>query len=291
MSFIVEVLSGKRHCAIDKIAQCVSQFVINQRLESFPSKIRIFRLWHHARQTVPKIIWRMPIQELIQPNRTATRCGKLQPLDIQKLIRRFLIGQHVVTLKLQHRRKNNGVKDIIVLGIEVIELRVLVLPVTLPSVGVTLYFSPFSCCGNIADWCIKPYVEDLVSEAVLVDRRTPLEVSGNAAAVQALLQKILCEFRRVFRPIAHFRCTGLIDPSLELWSDLGQVDEDVLARLRFWRGATDRAPRLDKLDRINQFAAVVALITAGIVILAEWASALDVSIGKEPIAIKALELL
>ena len=47
-----------------------------------PSQVKSesFRLWHHARQTISEIIWRMPIEKAVQPNRTPSRGRKLKPL-------------------------------------------------------------------------------------------------------------------------------------------------------------------------------------------------------------------
>jgi len=71
----------------------------------------------------------------------------------------------------------------VVLAHELVELNILgVLPPLLPLLGV-------SCCDRrVADGGIEPDVEDLTLPARKGNRGTPLEVTGNAAQLKALLE-------------------------------------------------------------------------------------------------------
>jgi len=76
-------------------------------------------------------------------------------------------------------------------------------------------------------------------------------------------------FARVFEPL--FYC----------WLQPVQSKIYVFRLARYWRGSVELTARVLELEGVQQVPALVALVSARIVIVAEWTCALDEAIGKE----------
>ena len=71
-----------------------------------------------------------------------------------------------------------------------------------------------ACNRDVADWRVEPDIEDLVLIVVSWDRSSPLQVSGDASAMEALFEKFLGE---EFGVVAPFSLDRL------LFNPLGQI--------------------------------------------------------------------
>lgn len=140
--------------------------------------------------------------------------------------------------------EDDTVEGDVVLAHELVELHVLrVLPPPLPA-GVGVVGSD----RQIPDGGIIPHVEYFVLVVFPRDRRAPLQVACDAAALQAFLQQGRGKLDGIRRPLTFN--SRLRKPLLMNGLDLGQINEDVLRlpdnRLRRAKLAT----RVEELDSI-----------------------------------------
>ena len=144
----------------------------------------------------------------------------------------------------ERAREYNTVEGDVVLAHELVELHVLrVLPPPLPA-GVGVVGSD----RQIADGGIIPHVEYFVLVVFPRDRRAPLQVACDAAALQAFLQQGRGKLDGIRSPLTFN--SRLRKPLLMNGLDLGQINEDVLRlpdnRLR----RAELATRVEELDSI-----------------------------------------
>lgn len=171
----------------------------------------------------------------------------------------------------------------IVLAHELIEGNIIgVLPPLLPLVGIV------GRDGRIADASIKPHVNHLLLVARQGNRHTPLQISGDTAGFQALCQPRLGDGNAVLRP--SILLVGVLEPLVNLGLQLLQANKDVRRVARDGSSAVDLASWVDELKRIQQAAALVALVTSGIVVVALRARSLDESVRQEGIVLLTVRL-
>jgi hypothetical protein len=114
--------------------------------------------------------------------------------------------------------------------------------------------------------------------------------SGRTAWVfRPALQPALGRGYRVRCPRALLRL--LARPGLKPWLELGKIKEEVLRLSRNRSVAADLALRVDQLKRIEQLAAVVALVAPGVGEVAVRALALDEAVCEEALVSLAVGLL
>ena len=117
----------------------------------------------------------------------------------------------------------------------------------------------------------------------------PFEIAGDAALLKALFEQAVAELLSICAPLAILGC--FVEPGLQKWLDLGEVDEDVLAFFYRGRAATQTAHWLLQLNRVVLFAAVLALVTSCWLVTAERTGAEQVAIGEEARTLLAEVLL
>ena len=132
--------------------------------------------------------------------------------------------------------------------------------------------------GDVADRSVEPDVEDLVLETGAVHGDTPVEVAGDAAVLEALVEPLEPDRRRKGRPLADL---GL-EPGPQALGELGlqQVEVPTLALFEVGR-SRDRRPRVDEHRRLELAGAVLALVAARLLVPAVGTGALDVAVGQE----------
>ena len=95
-----------------------------------------------------------------------------------------MVKEGVVVIRSHQRgREDHSVEGDVILPHELVKLDILrVLPPLLPLLGVS------GSDGDIADWSVKPHIEDLVLHVLEWHWGSPLQVTGDAAGLQALLK-------------------------------------------------------------------------------------------------------
>jgi hypothetical protein len=88
--------------------------------------------------------------------------------------------------------------------------------------------------------------------------------------METLFQKIVREESSIVTPL----CTLLCDPFLEVWLNLGKINEDVFGAPNFWCGSTQFALWIDQLNGVDQVTASVTLVALSIWVAAYCSGAL-----------------
>ena len=91
------------------------------------------------------------------------------------------------------------------------------------------------------------------------DRGAPLEVAGDAALGETLLEPGTRDLRAVVGPFAFL--ARLVDKRLALVLNRGQVEEDVVGRLDDGRRVADLAAGVDQLGCVQELATAIALVS------------------------------
>lgn len=173
----------------------------------------------------------------------------------------------------------------VVLAHELVELDVLrVLPPLVP-----LLLRVVGRDRQVADGRVEPHVEHLVLVLLDGNGRAPLEVAGDAPALEALLEQRARELYRVGGPLALLG--SALEPLLVDRLNLGQVDEDVLRLADLGRRARDLRLRVDQLRRVKQLPALVALVASRVVVTAQRACAAYESVSEEQALFHIIKLL
>lgn len=172
----------------------------------------------------------------------------------------------------------------IVLAHELIEGDLIgILPPLLPLIGIV------GRDGGIADTGVEPHVDDLLLIPRQRHRHTPLEISRDAAGLQALCQPRLRDGHAVLRPSVLL--VRVLEPLLNLGLQLLEADKDVRRVSGHGGGAVDLATRVDELKGIQQAAALVALVAPGVVVVALGTRPLDEAVRQEGVVLLAVGLL
>src|SRR4051794_36213767 len=103
-------------------------------------------------------------------------------LEVQELVGEHIVGQDegllaVLSHAHEHRRPHHSVKARVVFTNEVDELRLRLLPIRAPAVGVTRKLGPLHGGRDVTYGRVEPYIEALVLEARFRNRHTPLYVA------------------------------------------------------------------------------------------------------------------
>jgi len=129
--------------------------------------------------------------------------------------------------------EDNWVEGDVILAHKLIELNVFrILPPLLP-----VFLNVICSDREVTDGCIEPDIEYFLLVVVKRDWGAPLEISGDTASLQALLQERGSKLDWVCSPLTLFG--SLFIPFLMMRLDLGQVDENVLWLPDLWSGPWD----------------------------------------------------
>ena len=164
-------------------------------------------------------------------------------------------------------------------------------PPALP-VAIRLGVGPFPGGGDVFDRRVEPDVEDLVLEArprqaVAGDGHAPGQVAGDPTVDQPLVQVLVGDRARQVGPVG-----VAVDPGADALGHPGlqQIEMAGLAHLQVPRAGDHRIGVL-QVDRVEQRAAVVALVAARLLVVADRARALDVTVRQEPLVVDRIDHL
>ena len=169
------------HRAVYEVAEVAVELGVDTGLEVFPGEVVVFRLRrigaeHIAQQVLPA----GKIQQVfMHPDRPVARGAYLLAFDVEKLVGRHRVGQHIASVRLQHRREDDAVEYDIVFADEMYQLRVFALPVIAPH-GRQLLSR-----RDVANGRVKPHVEHFAFCTLDGHRHAPGAVSGHGAGLQA----------------------------------------------------------------------------------------------------------
>ena len=148
----------------------------------------------------------------------------------------------------------------VVLGHEIIVLRVIVLPPFLPEILVTLVLGPMDRGGIVAHHGLEPDVYPLVLVTVPRDLDTPVQISSHRPVDQAFLQPVTCEVDHGRPPVL----LALGQPFQQCVPEIGQFEEKVFRLPEFQFGfRVELGMRIYQFIGIQGLTAVVALIATG----------------------------
>ena len=141
--------------------------------------------------------------------------------------------------------------------------------------------------ADVSDGRVEPHVEDLLLVARHRHGRPPGEVARDAPRLEAVAEPCVGDGHAVTGPPV----AAVLDVLSQVARELGEVDEQVLARDDARHGARELAPRVDELRRVEQRAALVALVATGVLVLALGAGAHHVPVREELPELVAVQLL
>ncbi len=167
-------------------------------------------------------------------------------------------------------------EDGVVLADEVVAPGVGRIPPRFPGIGRAAQRCLLDAGGEVVDHSLEPDVEPLVLVTGHRDGNAPLDIAGDRASLESF---------HVVPGEVQYRGPPEVFVVLEIAQDrrpeLGQVQNKVL-RLADHRNRTvDLRPRITKLQRIQDLAAVVALVAAGLGIATIGTGALDIAVGEK----------
>ena len=161
----------KHHHAVHKIAQNGHQLIIHPRLVVEPGKIAVLTFRCDGRQHIPQFILSAGQihQIFMQPNRVISRCADFLSFQIEEFVGRHLCGKHIGSMLCKNHRKNNGMKNDVILADEVHKLCIWRLPPCFPCffvVCATLKLEILTGCADVANWGIKPDIQNFAFSAL-----------------------------------------------------------------------------------------------------------------------------
>ncbi|KAI5297226.1 hypothetical protein KEM55_004994, partial [Ascosphaera atra] len=261
---------------VHKIANLSQQFRVVRINEGAPLKLGVSGLGAVLEQVVsPDVRGNAGFLGIVAKDTDTSRLAEFAVLIVQVLSRAEMSDLRPLIPRANLAAwEDNTVERNVILAQELIKLNILrVPPPLLPFRGIV------GGDGWITDTGFKPHVEDFVIEALERNRHTPLHITGNAAILQALLQPGLSDDTAVLRPAPFLH--GCLGPLLDFRLKLVETKMDVFRSLAHRRRTVELAAGLDQLKGIKQVAALVALISSGVIIVAAGAFTLDISIGQE----------
>ena len=157
----------------------------------------------------------------------------------------------------QRRREAHGVERDVVLAEELHVADIVALPPARAS-RVRHQLRPFLRRRDVADRRIEPDVEHLAFEARPRHRHAPGEIARDAAVAQVRGEPASRERRHERRP-----AVARVEPCAEAFDQRGLAQEQVAALAQLEVGRTgQRRARAEQVDRVEQRAAIVALVAA-----------------------------
>ena len=180
---------------------------------------------------------------------------------------------------LHHHGEDEAVEHDIVLADEVNETGFLVLPPFLPTAPFLGFFvAEFLCVGDVADGCVKPYVEHLSLGSFHGYGYTPFQVAGHGAGLEVHVEPALALAVYIGTPFLVSFENPLLQPLLVFaqWQVpvLGGFLHESMPGVVLVGGIDQLVGR----ERGTTFLALVTVSTLG---SAAWTGAHDVAVGEE----------
>ena len=279
-----KVLLGEHHGAVHEVSEDGHQFAVVAPLEVFPGKVVVLGLGGVGGEHVPQHILLSGELLLIfvHPHGPVAGCGNLVSLQVEELVGRHIVRQHIVSVGLEHGREHNAVEHDVVLADEVHQPGLGVFPPLLPALG-----KKFLGVGDIADGGVKPHVEHLALGTLYRNGNAPVQVTGDGAGLQAAVQPALALAVHVGLPLLVLLQDPVTQPGLVLVQ--GQIP--VLGLLLHGRGARQFGFGVQQFLGAQGAAALLALVSVGVRVAAFGAGALDETVGEEHLGLLVIELL
>jgi hypothetical protein len=191
-------------------------------------------------------------------------------------------GPLVASTELR-RGENDSVEGNVILAHELVQADVLgVVPPLLPLICVV-------CSdGDVTNAGVEPDVQDLLVVTGQRNLCAPLQVAGDTSGLETFLQPRVCDVDTVGRP-----CTllaRLCRPLLNLCLQLVQKQINVFCLSCDGSCAIKLAAGLLQLQRVEQMATLVALVSSCILVGAQRALSLDKAVGQEGVVCFAVRL-
>lgn len=290
--YLIEFIIDELQDSLDEVSDVGEEFVVVLGLEVSPLEVCIVLLW-----TID--------QEVVSPdfNGDASAFSVVTKdsdgfwfRELGGFVLQVLRGGHcleegpVFACSKKSSRENDTVEGNVVLSDELVQVYVLwVLPPGFPV------FNEVRSDRRVSNRSIEPDVHDFLFPARQGNRCAPLQISRYASVSQASLDPCfrcpvgvvtpvsvlwLSVIRYIFRkPFSLFVEKLPINKCFDFRFELREIEEAVSGFLDDWGVLADGAFRVDEFSRVDEFAALIALITVAVIVLAEWAGTIDVTIG------------
>ena len=121
--YAVEVLLCELQGAVDEVAVNSHQLVVVAILEVLPCEVIVLCLRRIGCEHIAQnVLLAGEVDEiLVEPYSPVARCRNLVVLEVEKLVRGYVVGQDIVAVSLQHGREDDAVEHDVVLAYEVDE--------------------------------------------------------------------------------------------------------------------------------------------------------------------------
>ncbi len=205
----------------------------------------------------------------------------LVSFQIQELVRRHIVRQNVVPMRLQHGREHDAVKHDVVFPYEMNQASVLTLPPLFPRLRQKLL-----SIGNIPDWRIEPDIQHLSLCPINRQRDAPVQVTAHRTRLQATIQPRFALTVNVCLPLLVL----FQNPIAEPWLIFIQRHVPVLCLDLDWSRPAELRLRIYQFLRTQSAATLLALIPIRIRIATLRASPDDVSVSKKHFRLRVKEL-
>ena len=274
--------------AVDEVAQVLQQLVVILVGQILPVEGGVGLLRAVGEQVeAPDLRGNVGLLGLVTEHTSVLALAELAVLVVEVLRAGDLTDQRPgIVCAHQRAGEDDGVEGNVVLAHELHQTDFLgVAPPLLPLLGVV------SGDTDIADGGVEPHVEHLVFVALQRHGGSPLQIAGDAARLETVVDPAVGDVDGVGRPAV--LDGGLSHPLLELLSLLGQVEEEVLggALLHYVSRTSLLADGVLQLGGVQEVAALITLITSGLFVAADRTHSLNETISKETIALVAVDLL
>src|SRR5215217_7344684 len=178
------------------------------------------------------------------------------------------------------------VEDRVVLGEKMVELRLRILPVLPPPVGLSDVLGPLHRRGDVADAGVEPHVEALVLEARFGDGDAPLDVPRYGPLLETPVDNAEDEILDRGAPVL---LSGDVFP--QPLGELGEVEVEVRRLPDLHRPARDLGVGFYQLVRLVPRAAIVALVSPRLLVAAHRTGPLHIAVGQEAALRRTVHLL
>ena len=185
--YAVVVLFRQLQGTVHKVAIHGHQLVVVAGLEILPGKVVIFGLGRVGREHIAQhvLFTREVLQVFVQPYSPVARGRNLVTLQVEELVRGYVVGHDVVAMGLHHDGEDEAMEYDVVLADEVDKACLGVLPPLLPAApALGLCIAELFGVRDVADGCVEPDVEHLTFSTLYGHRDTPFQVTRHGTWLQ-----------------------------------------------------------------------------------------------------------